>query len=353
MSLSGETNEECCLSPLDSARFIMERARHVSINLSRLQEMANTIFYAMLNGECTSDDWINSNIGPPKQPVQLTIDWIFFVNTLNFSFWTNDKEKDSYCRKYKNQLYHGYEAFCAAVNQALNDGIDLINAEYYSRMTIDDLEKIFHPSGTSSSLPMLSERLNVLHETGSILLKEYGGHFSHCIEQSGGSAVDLVQLIVQKFPAYRDEAVYDRQRVSFYKRAQILVADIWGCFNGHGLGHFTDMDGLTMFADYRVPQVLSHDGVLMYSPELKKRLDKKEEIPFGDPDEIEIRAASILAVHLIVNQVNEKSPLEKDTGDGGQRLNAPLVDVYLWRKRRQQAHLYEHTPFHRTRSIFY
>jgi hypothetical protein len=29
--------------------------------------------------------------------------------------------------------------------------------------------------------------------------------------------------------------------VSFYKRAQILVSDIWGCFHGHGLGHFTDM----------------------------------------------------------------------------------------------------------------
>ncbi len=29
--------------------------------------------------------------------------------------------------------------------------------------------------------------------------------------------------------------------MSFYKRAQILVSDIWGCLNGHGLGHFTDM----------------------------------------------------------------------------------------------------------------
>jgi len=200
---------------------------------------------------------------------------------------------------------------------------------------------------------LLNERLNILHETGSILLKEYGGHFSRCIEQSGGSAVDLVELVVKKFPSYRDEAVYDGQRVSFYKRAQILVSDIWGCFNGHGLGHFTDMDGLTMFADYRVPQVLSHEGVLVYSPQLKDRLQRKEEIQFGDPDECEIRAASILAVHLIVNHASDKIPLEQDTGDGGQRLSAPLVDVYLWRKRRQQPQMYQQTPFHRTRSIFY
>ena len=50
-----------------------------------------------------------------------------------------------------------------------------------------------------------------------------------------------------------------------------------------------------MFADYRVPQVLAHEGVLVYSSELQDRLSRKEEIPFGDPDECEIRAASILA----------------------------------------------------------
>ncbi|UJR30742.1 hypothetical protein I4U23_018262 [Adineta vaga] len=200
---------------------------------------------------------------------------------------------------------------------------------------------------------MLNERLNVLHETSSILLKEYHGHFINCIKRSGGSAIDLVELVVKKFPAYRDEAVYDGQRVSFYKRAQILVSNIWGCFNSHGIAHFTDMDRLTMFADYRVPQVLAHEGVLIYSSELKNRLDKKEEIPFGDSDECEIRAASILAVHLIANEANEKISLEKDTGDFGERLNEPLVDVYLRRKRREQSDIYEKTPFHRTRSIFY
>ncbi|CAF3910528.1 unnamed protein product, partial [Rotaria sp. Silwood1] len=38
-----ETNEESCLTPLDSARYIMERARHVSINISSLQKLANMV----------------------------------------------------------------------------------------------------------------------------------------------------------------------------------------------------------------------------------------------------------------------------------------------------------------------
>lgn len=39
--------------------------------------------------------------------------------------------------------------------------------------------------------------------------------------------------------------------VALYKRAQILIGDIWACFHGEGLGHFTDIDTITMFADYR------------------------------------------------------------------------------------------------------
>ncbi|CAF1491616.1 unnamed protein product, partial [Rotaria sordida] len=140
----------------------------------------------------------------------------------------------------------------------------------------------------------------------------YGGHFARCIEQSDGSAVDFVELVVKSFPSYRDEAVYDGQRVSFCKRAQIL-------------------DGLTMFVDYRVPQMLSHKGVLVYSSALKGQLQRKKLILYGDPDEYEIRAESILTVHLIVNHANEKILLEKDT-DVEQRLNAPFVDAYLWKK---------------------
>ena len=39
--------------------------------------------------------------------------------------------------------------------------------------------------------------------------------------------------------------------VSLYKRAQILIADVWGACEGKGLGEFRDIDTLTMFADYR------------------------------------------------------------------------------------------------------
>lgn len=62
--------------------------------------------------------------------------------------------------------------------------------------------------------------------------------------------------------------------VSFYKRAQILVGDIWACFKGEGIGKFHDIDYITMFADYRIPQVLVHFGAIRYSNPLLSRLQR-------------------------------------------------------------------------------
>lgn len=39
--------------------------------------------------------------------------------------------------------------------------------------------------------------------------------------------------------------------VFFLKRAQIAVADVWACFEGKGVAEFSDIDSITIFADYR------------------------------------------------------------------------------------------------------
>ena len=63
-----------------------------------------------------------------------------------------------------------------------------------------------------------------------------------------GSAVELVNLLVDRFPQFRDEAYSERRNLRFYKRAQIFVADLWACFEGTSFGTFADIDKITMFA---------------------------------------------------------------------------------------------------------
>lgn len=51
-----------------------------------------------------------------------------------------------------------------------------------------------------------------------------------------------------------------------------MVGDIWACFKGKDIGEFEDIDKITMFADYRVPQVLLHFGAMRYSNPLLNTL---------------------------------------------------------------------------------
>lgn len=73
------------------------------------------------------------------------------------------------------------------------------------------------------------------------------------------------------------------------KRAQICVADIWAAFDGEGSGKFHDIDKITMFADYRVPQILNTLGCLWYSPKLETAIRDKKIIPSGHSWEIQMR----------------------------------------------------------------
>lgn len=97
-------------------------------------------------------------------------------------------------------------------------------------------------------MPLLEERIACLREAGRILNEEFDGTFLNCINEANRSAAVLVNLLAEKFPCFRDEASLDGRRVRFYKRAQILVADLWACFEGQGYGQFDDIDKLTMFA---------------------------------------------------------------------------------------------------------
>lgn len=60
-----------------------------------------------------------------------------------------------------------------------------------------------------------------------------------------------MQLLCNDLRSFRDIGTFQGKPVQFLKRAQILVADLWACYQGCGPGEFTDIDTLTMFADYR------------------------------------------------------------------------------------------------------
>lgn len=97
--------------------------------------------------------------------------------------------------------------------------------ENLAKTTADWLKKeIFN----SLDFALLDERARIVREVGLVLTLDYSGSFYEYLRRANFDAVLLVRQIAKDFTGFRDEAIYDGEQVFFYKRAQILVADLYG-----------------------------------------------------------------------------------------------------------------------------
>ncbi|XP_037968343.2 queuosine salvage protein [Plutella xylostella] len=335
---------EGVLPPAESGQYIAAHAKHVQIHEEGLDKLAKEMLSSMKTGKLEVPDTGADIIHPsPEHP--RAADWVFITDALNFCFWTYTGAE-----KWTVDGHTGYYALEAALYRAIKEGQDITNPAFYSKITADELKHIFR-GDNKVEIPLFEKRLSVLHEIGPILLQKYNGTFETCIKEADKSAVKLLEIVIEHFPCFRDESEYNGQAVSFYKRAQILVSDLWYFFDRTGWGEFRDIDKMTMFADYRVPQVLVYFGVLSYTGQLMEKLKKDELLPSGSDEEVEIRGCSIHAVELLKKRIEEK--ITSKAEDNSEIPNSSLIDYYLWCYRRRYKDAMESIPFHKTFGIFY
>ncbi|KAG6445927.1 hypothetical protein O3G_MSEX004198 [Manduca sexta] len=329
------------LSPAQSGEFIAQHSRHVKIHKEGLDKLCREIVKSCSSSKLQIPDTGTNIIRPNKDDPQAA-DWVFVADALNFCFWSYTGAE-----KWTVDGQSGYYALEAALSRAIKEGHDISNPDYYSKISEEQLRNIMR-SDNDTQIPLFKERISILREVGKILLEKYNGTFVTCLKEANKSAKKLLEIVVENFPSFRDEAVFNNQKVSLYKRAQILIADLWSFFDGKGLGEFYDIECITMFADYRVPQVLVYFGALSYTEELMQKLKKDELLPSGADEEIEIRGCSIQAVELLKKKVKEEL-----NGQDVEVPNSSLIDYYLWCYRRKYAGEMEIIPFHKTLGIYY
>ena len=214
--------------------------------------------------------------------------------------------------------------------------------------------KTIFQSETTTNIPLLTERVKNLNETGLLLVEKYQDTFVNMLRYCNKSAKVLLDMVVTQFSCFRDEATFQNKKVGLYKRAQILIADIWACFEGQDFGEFTDIDLLTMFADYLVPRGLQFLDVIEYSNELQNILKQGKLLPYGSTLEVEIRGCSIWAVELICNELRRMQKENiSENGDKVVIINAILVDFFLWDSTKAREDEIGGFRMHKTRSIFY
>ncbi|XP_054917952.1 queuosine 5'-phosphate N-glycosylase/hydrolase isoform X2 [Dermacentor andersoni] len=283
------------LSPRHSADYIVKNARDVTIDRGGICKVADVVLDCYNRGLVGTHAWRDHPLHP-KVADDSAAQWVSLVDALNFNFWSEDSTQ-RFAVQWNGTLHTGYYSLCAVVARALEEGVPLLSAQFCCSISLQQVQHIFR-SDTNVEIPLLKERHKVLQEWGHVLSNEYGGSFANCIRECKNSCQTLLEKVVKSFTSFQDEGTFDGVRVSFYKRAQILVADLWSCFQGQGLGLFEDIAMLTAFADYRVPQVLAYFGALRYSPRLSSLLEKGCILESGSREEMEIRGATIHACEV-------------------------------------------------------
>jgi hypothetical protein len=330
------------LGVLESTRPVIDNARDVTIDETAVEQMAARL--AGRGGQGVQAPewrvwphwWDDSPDGSPSNA-----DYVLVLDALNFCFWGEPRWRVPY----GGQILDGYWALAACLRRALDAGTPILDPSYLAAFDEAAARALF---AGEAEIPLLSQRIANLREIGHGLLA--AGSFAQIVAAANGCGEALVAEVIRRFPSFDDTALYDGQSVKLYKRAQILVSDLHGIFGGQGLGHFTDLDRLTAFADYKIPQVLREAGILVYSDALAATVDRQTLIPPGDPREVEIRAATVWGCELLCQALQQYRDRQPGFPVSSPPLRAFEVDWLLWSDAQGRT---ISKPYHRTRTIFY
>jgi hypothetical protein len=170
-----------------------------------------------------------------------------------------------------------------------------------------------------------------LRELGARVAGEHRGRYADLARSAPGAEALAERMAT--WPTWADVSYHQGEAVPFFKRAQILAADLAAA----GVADYGDLDRLTLFADNLVPHVLRVDGVLELDAALAAHIDLGELLAHDSPEEVELRACAVHVVELLAARRPELPPHR--------------IDTLLWN--RGQEPRYKAVPRHRTRTTAY
>lgn len=165
-------------------------------------------------------------------------------------------------------------------------------------------------------LQLVPARAVRLREVAAAVVEHWEGSFSHLVEEARADGPTVVRLMVSTVPGYRDEWESEAGVLAFNKLAHLATA----MMSSRASTPFTRLDEFPVYADYMLPRVLRHLGVLRYEPELAAAVDQRRLIEPGSQWELAIRWATVNAAHSLREALNEK----------GNPVTTPQLDYHLW-----------------------
>ena len=321
---------------LDSLRYAIESSRDVRTNYDKIVEVASWMAYE----ELPMPEYALP-FGLSQGDPDVAVDFVMVADSIDTAF-TDFAKHEKFQVDFAGQHWSDSEAEFACIKRAVDNGVPFLDGKFLAKITRPELNKVFEGN---IEMPMLDEKLAVLHEVGKVLAEKYDGKFHMFIHSCSPKLYDngngLIDRLVKEFPRFNDVSMLDGHEIKFYKLPQLGIWMLYATLHKAGKFRLDDPQKMTAFADYIVPVALRLMGITSYSKELEHAINTYQLIPRDSRWEIELRAHCLYATALMTDEINKVRA-------ANMQIIIPQVDARLW------THYHTTTwPHHLTQTIMY
>lgn len=277
---------------LSSCEEVMKNPKYLNIDYNKLNLFIDSIDYDNVK------HWLSDNpYGLLELDIADIVNFLLIFEAIDYSFWGEPK--------WTIQTELGPKDGSDALLYALLKYVKDAKTTDFSSISLDDFKSILEGN---VEIPLLEERYKTVVEVSNVVNSAMNGNFYEYI-RNVTSDKELLEIIINYFPSFKDEREYNGKTVYFYKLAQLLVSDIL-----HLRERIEKIDvdysNLLGCADYKIPQTLRALEIVSYGDKLTEIIDNKIEVEPSSEIEVEIRASMIVVINYIKNKLRNVNAID-------------------------------------------
>jgi hypothetical protein len=106
---------------LEGCEYVYDNCIDVALDMRASKNAAETIYLKMQEKGYSTSTW-SEHMLHPKSKDESTVAFIFTMDLLNFSFWSDLPDDERFAVEYKGQMWTGYWSLVASLQRALEEG---------------------------------------------------------------------------------------------------------------------------------------------------------------------------------------------------------------------------------------
>lgn len=107
---------------LQDAEYVYDNSIDVAVDMRSTKNAATAIYDAMQKKSYSTATWSEHELHPKPDGGEATVAFIFTMDLLNFSFWSELPDDKRFAIDYRGKKWTGYWSLVAALQRALEEG---------------------------------------------------------------------------------------------------------------------------------------------------------------------------------------------------------------------------------------